>query len=262
MTSTQQAAFTRVSTGVAELDTMLSGGFLPQSVNLVEGAPGCGKSTLGMQFLYAGAQAGEPGLLLTFEEFPEQFYRDARAFGWDFRDLEARGLLKIIMSSPEVAYADLTGIRGTLQHWGEAMGARRILIDSITHFEAVDAEPVALREKLYSLTNALRRQGLTALLTRETAFLLGEPQEQLGNSGIHFMVDTYIMLRYVEIESAMQRAIVALKMRGSAHDSAIRRFDIDAQGLKILAPFRGREGIMSGSPQRMAESFIRAFIKR
>ncbi len=252
----------RVRTGVPELDTMLHGGFLPYSINLVEGAPGCGKSTLGMQFIHAGAQIGEPGIILTFEEFPQQFYRDAAAFGWDFHDLESRGLLKIIMSSPEVAHADLINVRGGIQHWAERMGARRILIDSITHFETVGVDPVALRERLYCLINALKRQGLTTLMTRETPFLLGDTQEPAVNTGIHFMVDTYIMLRYVEIESAVQRAVIAIKMRGSPHDSAIRRFDIDAQGMKISKPFRGREGIMSGTPQRMAESFVRAFIKR
>ena len=78
----------RVKTGIPELDEMLHGGLLPQTANLVEGAPGTGKSTLGMQFIYNGiTKYNEPGLILTFEEFPQQYYRDAASFGWDFREI-------------------------------------------------------------------------------------------------------------------------------------------------------------------------------
>jgi circadian clock protein KaiC len=82
----------RIKTGINGLDEMLGGGFLNQSANLVEGAPGTGKSTLGMQFIFNGiAQFNQPGLILTFEEFPQQYYEDAANFGWDFRALEHSG---------------------------------------------------------------------------------------------------------------------------------------------------------------------------
>ena len=77
----------RVKTGISGLDEMLGGGFLSKTANLVEGAPGTGKTTLGMQFIYNGiTRYKEPGLILTFEEFPKQYYYDAAAFGWDFYD--------------------------------------------------------------------------------------------------------------------------------------------------------------------------------
>ena len=94
----------RVQTEVKGLDEMLNGGFLPQTANLVEGPPGTGKSTLGMQFIYNGIRYhNEPGLIVTFEEFPQQYYRDAEGFGWDFRQLEREGKLRVIMTSPEVS---------------------------------------------------------------------------------------------------------------------------------------------------------------
>lgn len=251
----------RIHTGISGLDAMLHGGLLPQTVNLIEGAPGCGKSTLGMQFIYEGAQHGEPGIILTFEELPQQFYRDAASFGWDFRDLERRGLLKVIMSSPEVTQADLEHVNGAIEQTVAEMGTQRILIDSITHIEANQPKQRQRRENLYGLLNSFKRQNLTAMMTRETGYLFGESQEEQDNSSIHFIADAYIMLHYVEIESAIQRAIIVLKTRGSDHDSMIRRFEIDHQGIHVRKPFEGQEGIMSGTPKRMEESFIKAFIK-
>ncbi|MEJ5310298.1 MAG: ATPase domain-containing protein [Anaerolineae bacterium] len=252
----------RVATGIPGLDAMLNGGFLPRTANLVEGAPGTGKSTLGMQYIYEGARRDEPGIILTFEEFPEQYYRDAEAFGWDFRALERQNKLKIIMSSPEVTKADLENVEGTIQNLIAEMGAQRMLIDSITHFEGLHQDPVKLRKLMYGYLNALKRQDLTLILTRESTHLFGEGLEGQLDASIQFLADTYIMLRYVEIESTVQRAIVVLKMRGSAHDSTIRQFEINAQGLKVLQAFEGQEGVLSGSPKRMSESFMKAFVRR
>ena len=68
---------------------MISGGFIRGSANLVEGAPGTGKTTLALQFIYTGiTKYEEPGLIITFEEFPQQYYHDALQFGWDLKDLQ------------------------------------------------------------------------------------------------------------------------------------------------------------------------------
>jgi circadian clock protein KaiC len=76
------------------------------------------------------------------------------------------------------------------------------------------------------------------------------------------MVDSYTLLRYVEIESTIHRALLVLKMRGSDHDKGIRQFEITSRGVEVHAPFEGREAIMSGSPRRMADSFVQAFVQR
>jgi len=251
----------RTKTGIKGLDEMLHGGLLPQTANLVEGAPGTGKTTLGMQFIYNGiAKYDEPGLILTFEQFPQQYYRDAMAFGWDFRKLEAEGKLKVYMTSPEVTKVDLESVGGMIETMAREMGARRVLVDSLSHFERLTSDPVELRALQYSLINGLKREGLTSILTKETSSLLGETP---SDESVAFVVDSYILLRYVEIESAIRKALLVLKLRGSNHDKDIRQFEIGPNGIEIQAKFEGREGIMSGSPHRtMAESFIEAFVKR
>ena len=251
----------RVKSGIPGLDEMLGGGFLEQSANLVEGAPGTGKSTLGMQFIYNGiVQYHQSGLILTFEEFPQQYYDDAEGFGWDLRALESAGQLRVIMTSPEVSHADLERVDGRIQAMINEIGACRILVDSLSHFDRLSDDPVERRGILYSFINSLKREGLTSLLTRESPALIGEiegPEEDVA-----FVADSYLLLRYVEIESAIRKALLVLKLRGSDHAKDIRQFEITPTGIEVQSRFEGREGIMSGAPRRMADSFVEAFVKR
>jgi circadian clock protein KaiC len=251
----------RVETGIAELDEMLRGGFLPQTANLVEGAPGTGKTTLGMQFIYNGiVKYDEPGLVLTFEEFPQQYYRDAASFGWDFRALEQANKLRVIMTSPEVSRMDLETVGGTIESAAQEMGARRILVDSLSHFERLTEDPIELRSLQYSFINALKREGLTAMLTKESEAILGEVY---SDESVAFMADSYLLLRYVEIESAIHKALLVLKLRGSDHAKDIRQFQVTEKGIRLQARFEGQEGLMSGSPHRsMADSFVEAFVRK
>jgi circadian clock protein KaiC len=215
-----------------------------------------------MQFIHHGIiEYGEPGLILTFEQFPQQYYRDAATLGWDFRRMEEEGKLKIVMTSPEVTRLDLERVGGNIQRMAHHMGAKRILVDSLSHFERLTDDPVQLRQLIYGFINGLKREGLTAILTRESPALLGEADG--FDEGLAFLVDAYIVLRYVEIESAIHKALLVLKMRGSNHDKDIRQFSITNQGITVKSRFEGREGVLSGNPRRsMADSFVQAFVKR
>jgi circadian clock protein KaiC len=249
----------RIKTGIPGLDQMLCGGFLPRTANLVEGAPGTGKTTFGMQFIYNGiVHYNEPGIILTFEEFPQQYYRDAATFKWDFKQLEKENKLRIIMSSPEVTKADLENIGGRIEKLTYETGARRILVDSLSHFERLSSDPVELRSIMYSFINALKREGMTSVLTRESPALLGEATSV--DEDVAFVADSYVLLRYVEIDSTVRKALLVLKLRGSDHAKDIRQFSIGDRGIEVQDKFVGREGIMSGSPRiSEVDAFRQAF---
>ena len=107
--------------------------------------------------------------------------------------------------------------------------------------------------------NGLKRLGLTAILTRENPALLGETSD--GEEDLAFVVDSYLMLRYVEIQSAVHKALLVLKLRGSDHDKDIRQYAITRNGIDVRARFEGTQGIMSGSPvMTHAEAFAAAFL--
>jgi circadian clock protein KaiC len=98
-----------------------------------------------------------------------------------------------------------------------------------------------------SVANGLRREGVTAVLLGEEGRSM---YQRTFKGGLSFIVDVIIVLRYVEIESAMQRAITVLKMRGSNHAKEIRRYEIKTGGVEVLDVFEGREGLLSGIPHR------------
>jgi circadian clock protein KaiC len=253
---------TRTPFGIKAFDKMISGGLLSGTANLLEGAPGTGKTTLAMQFIFNGiTQYKEPGLIITFEEFPQQYYHDAMQFGWDFKRLEAEGKLKIVFSDPQTAIEELSKIDGQFVTLIEDMGVRRVVVDSITHLESLAIDPYELREIERKFINALKRENVTSILLRENDSLLG-PVTQVTDK-IPFIVDSYMILRYVEIDSAIEKAICMLKMRGSDHQKDIRCFKITSRGIEVEQKFSGREGIMSGithsTPQ---DAFVNAFGKK
>ena len=251
----------RVPFGIKALDKMISGGLLRGSANLLEGAPGTGKTTLAMQFIYNGiTMYNEPGLIITFEEFPQQYYHDALQFGWDFKKLEEEGKLKIIFSDPQTTISEFDKMDGVFVSMVEKMGIRRMAIDSMTHFESIVADPFELREIETRLINAIKREGVTSILLKENDSLLGQMTQM--TSKIPFIVDSYTVLRYVEIDSAIEKALCILKKRGSDHQKDIRCFRITSKGIEVESKFSGREGIMSGithsTPQ---DAFVNAFGK-
>jgi circadian clock protein KaiC len=246
----------RVPTGIRGLDEMLKGGLLPGSVGVLKGAPGTGKTSIGIEFVARGVlDYGQPGLIVTFEEFPRQLYRDALSIGFDLRSLEEQGKLRTIFTTPSVLLEEIRRPGGLLDRSVEEMGIKRAFVDSMTHLERITQEPRKLREIIYTFLNGLLRYDLTALVSQEDPFITGTMS--VAEAGLSYIADTIIQLRYVEINSSMQKALLVLKHRASDHDKRIRQFAVGPGGVEVKSPFEGREGILSGNP-RMAMRIKRA----
>jgi circadian clock protein KaiC len=130
------------------------------------------------------------------------------------------------------------------------LAPERVVIDSAAHFQRMTSDPLELRDTYNTLVNALKREGLTSLLLDEAINVLDVQRGRMAS--LPFVVDTVMLLRYVEVDSSVQRAIAVMKMRGSTHQKEIRRFEIKKGGLKVGKPFTGREGILSGMTHRTA----------
>lgn len=158
----------QISTGIAGLDYILHGG-IPQGASVaVEGTPGTGKTTLGFQFLVQGiVQHDEPGIYITFEELPEQLYKDMMAFGWDLRQLEKENKLRVLCMSPEVLMEQMMAPGGLFEQVVEQIRCKRAVIDSISLFQYGTDRKDLRRQAIYSLRNILRKFSITALLIKE-----------------------------------------------------------------------------------------------
>ena len=225
---------------------MLCGGFLSGSTILVRGAPGIGKTSLAFEFLLEGTRRGEKGLFVTFEEFPRDLYRDAHSLGFDLRALEAAGMLHIIFTSPEIALDGFQNPESPIFQIIAGEDIRRAAVDSITHFTRLTDDPNVLRTIYATLINALHRDQITTLLLSEE----NRASDRTKAGGLDYLCDGIILMRYVEVESAINRAIVVLKLRGSAHAREIRHYSFQEQGIVIGEVFRRRGALLTGISRR------------
>ncbi len=234
---------------------MLQGGFLAGSSVLLRGAPGTGKTTLALQFLQAGMDLGEPGLFISFEEFPASLRRDAASLGWDLPALEDRGGLSLVFTSPEVLLQGLQAPDSPILRLITQRNIRRVALDSATHFARLASDEHSLRRLYRGLISALKREEITSLLLAEES----RPQGSGPREGrLDFVVDAIILLIYLEIDSAIQRALLVPKMRGSAHSREIRSYRIlPGVGLALGKAFEGRQGLLSGLARQGIISSVR-----
>ena len=241
----------RISSGNKDLDDMCGGGFFRDSVTLVSGATGTGKTLTVTQFLQGGAAHGEKCLLLAFEESRDQLVRNATGWGFDFEKMEGDGMLKVICD-----YPDLSGLEDwlvTIQRIINEFGPRRVALDSLSALENVGTLK-AFREFVIGLTSFIKHKEITGMFTATTGSLMGG--DSITESNISTLTDSIILLRYVEMFGEMKRGLTVLKMRGSAHDKAIREFTIGRGGMQMGRPFRNVTGIIGGAPMHVSPADV------
>jgi circadian clock protein KaiC len=240
----QKSSDVRVTSGSADMDAMCGGGFFRDSVILVSGATGTGKTLMATEFIAGGAGIGERCLLFAFEESRDQLIRNARGWGVDFERMEREGNLMVVCTYPETDGLEDHLIR--MKRTVEAFRPQRVAVDSLSALERVSG-PKGFREFVIGLTSFIKQQEIAGLFTATTPNLLGG--ESVTEAHISTITDLIILLRYVEMYGEMRRGVTVLKMRGSRHDKDIREFTIDARGMHIGKPFREVTGILAGSPR-------------
>lgn len=242
----QKSSNIRITSGSVELDAMCSGGFFRDSIILVSGATGTGKTLMATEFMEGGTSGGERSLLFAFEESREQLFRNASGWGIDFEESERKGLLKVVCEYPEVAGLEdhLIMMKRTIEEYKP----HRVAVDSLSALERVSTIK-SFREFIIGLTSFIKHQEIAGLFTSTTSTLMGG--SSITDGHISTITDSIILLRYVETLGEMRRGITVLKMRGSRHDKEIRELAIDERGMHIGKPFRDVSGIISGNPQQI-----------
>jgi circadian clock protein KaiC len=232
--------------GIYGLDQMFFGGVYELSTTLVTGASGSGKTVSGLHFILEGARRGEKGLLIAFEESDEQLFRNAESFGQDLRKYVNDGLVRLFTSVPEELKPEehFKRIRDIV----EEVEVKRFVIDSLSALERIYA-PDKFREFTVGLNTYLKSQGVTSLMTNTTASLLDV--RQITETHLSTATDNIIVLKYLELDGMMKRALIVIKSRGSDHDKSLHEIIIDSQGMHVQDPFYGVENLMGGSAKRV-----------
>jgi circadian clock protein KaiC len=188
-------------------------------LTVLSGGPGTGKTMLGLEFLVRGAQAGDPGILLTFEERETDLREYATGFGWDLEALEAQETLALISArmQPDAVVSgefDLRGVLNILRQKAEALGATRVVIDAPDVFLRLLDDIAKERSELYALHEWLRDTGMTAIMT-----VKGEGDGPLSSryEFLDYMAECVIHLDQRVLDQVTTRRLRVIKYRGSAY---------------------------------------------
>lgn len=230
------ALLPRAPTGIAGFDEVTLGGLPAGRPSLVCGGAGCGKTLFAVTFLVNGAQHfGEPGVFMSFEERAEDLTANVASLGYDLDALVAEGRLAIdhvrvergeIEESGEY---DLEGLFVRLGFAVDAIGAKRIVLDTIETLFASFEEPAVLRAELRRLFGWLKDRGLTAVITGERG------HDHLTAQGLEeYVSDCVILLDHRVADQITTRRLRVVKYRGSAHGTNEYPFLIDHQGISVL----------------------------
>lgn len=253
-----QLRFERIKTGIKGLDKMTGGGLVRGTNILLSGGSGTGKTLIGLQFLIEGTSIGENGVFISFEEDRNLLNNNAKSFGWDIEKLEDEGLLKVLYTSADQLNINKNAL--AIKRVVEEIGAKRVVIDGINNFRYILNDNVKIFEHVNILAAYLASRNITTIFTNEVSELMGS--STISGDETSIIMDSIILLRYVEIESEMKKAISVLKMRGSDHDKGIRELVISKNGIEIKLPFTEYSGLMSGNPVKTPlQAFEEAFRK-
>ncbi|MGI9145940.1 MAG: RAD55 family ATPase [Chloroflexota bacterium] len=237
----------RLSVGPG-IDDMLGGGIPAWDSAIVAGPAGSGKSALATQFIAEGLKQAESGVIVVFEERPKEYVARAKTLGPDLQKMVERGLLEVLYLRPLDLSVDETLLE--IQAAVLRLKAQRLVIDSLSGFELALAPTFRedFRESLYRMVGALTGAGVTVFMTVEVPVSFTDLE--FSPDLISFLTDDIILQRYVEVNGHLRKVITVVKMRGSAHDTALRTYEVTEHGLVLGEELTDYVGIISGVARR------------
>jgi circadian clock protein KaiC len=217
------------SFGSLEIDALFGGGLYAGSITMVSGIAGAGKTVAGMQFLAAGAQMGDAGLMVSLDEQPAQLIRNAKSLGFPVDALVGNEQLNFLYDSPLDLELDVHFDR--FVRMVDERNIKRVVFDSLALYEKSCPEEVV--GFLYAVAAFCKARGLLTLVNYESPALHGVSQLSESIKGSQ-LVDNIVLLSYLEVGADLRRAIAVPKARGRGNLQVTREYVIREGGLALL----------------------------
>ena len=228
---------------------MLSGkGFFRGSTVLVSGTAGTGKTSIAAQFVEAACKRGEKVLYFAFEESPSQFMRNMSSIGIHLQKWVEKGLLHFMATRPT-----LHGLEHHLTNTIKLINKVKphiVVLDPIDAF-VIGNNQVEVKIMLLRLVDFLKTRNITAFFTNLTE---SNDNNKITDMSISSLIDTWLLLRDIEIGGERNRVLYILKSRGMEHSNQIREFILTNNGIELLDVYVGPEGVLTGSARLSQEA--------
>jgi circadian clock protein KaiC len=246
---THEVTSERISTGISQLDMMLDGkGYFRGSSVLVSGTAGTGKSSLACHFISATCSRGERVLYFSLEESPNQVIRNMTSIGINLEPLVKNGTLKFHAMRP--TFTGLEMHLATMLKLVRDFKPAAVVVDPINSFLSADnnleAKALAMR-----LIDFLKLQHITAFFTTLTT---GGSSLEHTDVYISSLIDTWLMVRDIELGGERNRGLYVLKSRGMSHSNQIREFLLTDKGIELKDVYVGMERVLTGSARVAQEA--------
>ena len=244
-----QVTNARISTGIPTLDQMLGGsGYYRGSSVLISGTAGSGKTSVAAHFVDSACRRGERAVYFAFEESPDQVKRNMASIGVDLGQWEQQGLLRFQANRPTAF-----GLEMHLALIHKAIAAFQpqvVIVDPLNSFISAGNE-TDVKAMLMRLVDFLKEKQITSLLTNLTS---GGSALESTDAAISSLIDTWLLLRDIEIGGERNRGMYILKSRGMAHSNQIREFLLTDHGIELLEVYTGQAGVLTGSARLAQEA--------
>jgi circadian clock protein KaiC len=226
----------KAATGIQGLDEITGGGLPKGRSTLVCGGAGCGKTMLAMEFLVRGAREfGEPGVFVSFEESAEDLARNVASMGFDLVSLAAQKKLlvdHIRVARDEIEETGEFDLEGLFIRLGlaiDAIGARRVALDTLEALFGGFSNTAILRTELRRLFDWLKQRGVTTIVTGERG------DGGLTRQGLEeYVADCVILLDHRTVNQLTSRRMRIVKYRGTVHGTDEYPFLIAASGFSVI----------------------------
>jgi circadian clock protein KaiC len=243
-----------IASGVKSLDALLGGGIERGTTTLLIGPPGCGKSTIALQYAVAAAQRGDHSVAFMFDETKEALI--TRSTGLGLPLVEGSGPGEVALRQIDPAEMSPGEFAHTVREAVERHKASVVVIDSLNGYLNAVPQSSYLIAQLHELLSYLNNHGVATFLVVAQSGMVGSNMQSPVDAS--YLADSVVLLRYFEHLGKIKKAISVLKKRTGAHEESIRELTFDSHGIHLSEPLLRLRGVLSGVPVELRSAAKRA----